>query len=312
MSRRNDFKKATFIIILIIFLSLSFSIAHQPRLASDSSSLENPIVVSNPEISQAFYGDLNGNPAYYKISSKEEFRLYVNLLVPDTPGSGEKLVSAEILDENQNILASLDGNNFDWEVFFEPFGGDSYLKGPEFNQTVPAGTYYIRVFNNENQGSYSLAIGDIETFPPDESLNAILLLPILKAGFFQVPVVEVFPQFLGIIIALGVFMVIYTLLIKSRKSDETLQVTLKVISSVNTLLGVGIIITAVMWIFSYSQNPRNILGGIATLLLLFIVILHWNLNSNFKSISPESLPLKKSTILMIFWWLFVFLRVVLI
>ena len=312
MSRRNDFKKATFIIILIIFLSLSFSIAHQPRLASDSSSLENPIVVSNPEISQAFYGDLNGNPAYYKISSKEEFRLYVNLLVPDTPGSGEKLVSAEILDENQNILASLDGNNFDWEVFFEPFGGDSYLQGPEFNQTVPAGTYYIKVFNNENQGSYSLAIGDIETFPPDESLNAILLLPILKAGFFQVPVVEVFPQFLGIIIALGVFMVIYTLLIKSRKSDETLQVTLKVISSVNTLLGVGIIITAVMWIFSYSQNPRNILGGIATLLLLFIVILHWNLNSNFKSISPESLPLKKSTILMIFWWLFVFLRVVLI
>lgn len=312
MNRRNDFKKATFIIILIIFLSLSFSIAHQPRLASDSSSLENPIVVSNPEISQAFYGDLNGNPAYYKISSKEEFRLYVNLLVPDTPGSGEKLVSAEILDENQNILASLDGNNFDWEVFFEPFGGDSYLQGPEFNQTVPAGTYYIKVFNNENQGSYSLAIGDIETFPPDESLNAILLLPILKAGFFQVPVVEVFPQFLGIIIALGVFMVIYTLLIKSRKSDETLQVTLKVISSVNTLLRVGIIITAVIWIFSYSQNPRNILGGIATLLLLFIVILHWNLNSNFKSISPESLPLKKSTILMIFWWLFVFLRVVLI
>lgn len=312
MNRRNDFKKATFIIILIIFLSLSFSIAHQPRLASDSSSLENPIVVSNPEISQAFYGDLNGNPAYYKISSKEEFRLYVNLLVPDTPGSGEKLVSAEILDENQNILTSLDGNNFDWEVFFEPFGGDSYLQGPEFNQTVPAGTYYIKVFNNENQGSYSLAIGDIETFPPDESLNAILLLPILKAGFFQVPVVEVFPQFLGIIIALGVFMVIYTLLIKSRKSDETLQVTLKVISSVNTLLRVGIIITAVIWIFSYSQNPRNILGGIATLLLLFIVILHWNLNSNFKSISPESLPLKKSTILMIFWWLFVFLRVVLI
>ncbi|GAB6055158.1 hypothetical protein HYG87_04660 [Methanobacterium alkalithermotolerans] len=312
MNQRNDFKKATFIIILIIFLSLSFSIAHQPRLASDSSSLENPIVVSNPEISQAFYGDLNGNPAYYKISSKEEFRLYVNLLVPDTPGSGEKLVSAEILDENQNILASLDGNNFDWEVFFEPFGGDSYLQGPEFNQTVPAGTYYIKVFNNENQGSYSLAIGDIETFPPDESLNAILLLPILKAGFFQVPVVEVFPQFLGIIIALGVFMVIYTLLIKSRKSDETLQVTLKVISSVNTLLRVGIIITAVIWIFSYSQNPRNILGGIATLLLLFIVILHWNLNSNFKSISPESLPLKKSTILMIFWWLFVFLRVVLI
>ena len=312
MNWSNNLKRATYIIILIIFLSLSFSIAHQPRLASDSSSLENPIMVSNPEISQAFYGDLNGNPAYYKISSNEEFRLYVNLLVPDTPGSGEKLVSAEILDENQNMLAILDGNDFDWEVFFEPFGGDSYLKGPEFNQTVPAGTYYIRVFNNENQGSYSLAVGDIETFPPDESLNAILLLPILKAGFFQVPVVEVFPQFLGIIIALGVFMVIYTLLIKYRKSEESLQVTRKVISSVNILLWVGIIITTFMWIFTYSRNPRNILVVIATILLIFIVALHWNLNSNFKNISPESLPLKKSTILMIFWWLFVFLRVVLI
>ncbi len=54
MNWSNNLKRATYIIILIIFLSLSFSIAHQPRLASDSSSLENPIMVSNPEISRHF------------------------------------------------------------------------------------------------------------------------------------------------------------------------------------------------------------------------------------------------------------------
>lgn len=307
------FKRTSLVIILLILLlSLSGGNAHQPRLAREDSSLENPILVDNPEISQAFYGELKGSPAYYKISSSEEFRLYVNLLVPDTPGSGEKLVSAEILDENFNVIVLLDGIDYDWKPFFEPFGGDNYLQGPEYNQTVEPGTYYIRVFNNENQGFYSLAVGDIETFPWDEALNALILLPILKAGFFQVPVVEVFPQFLGIILALGVYLAIYVLLFQAREFEENLKLAIKVFESLNPVMWIGILITTFFWIFSYLNNPLNILGGIATLLLVLIIILHWSLNSDLKGGFKKSLPLLKSTILLLLWWLFVFLRVVLI
>ena len=42
---------------------------------------------------------------------------------------------------------------------FEEFGGDYYLQGPTFDQNVSAGTYYIKVFNENNTGKYSLATG---------------------------------------------------------------------------------------------------------------------------------------------------------
>lgn len=74
-------------IVLIIFLSINSLNAHQPRLETGKFvSLENPIIVENPEISQAFYGELEGNPDYFQIKSDQPFQLYVNLLVPTTPG----------------------------------------------------------------------------------------------------------------------------------------------------------------------------------------------------------------------------------
>ena len=138
-------------------------------------------------------------------------------LVPDNPGSREQLMSVEILDSSGKTIALLDAKNSTWTPYFEEFGGDNYLKGPEFNQTAPAGTYYVKVFNDNNQGKYSLAIGDIETFPPDETIKTLILLPILKADIFQVPVAELFIQFLGLILAMGTFLVLYVLLIRSQK-----------------------------------------------------------------------------------------------
>ncbi|HSO25605.1 MAG TPA: hypothetical protein VLR54_03180 [Methanobacteriaceae archaeon] len=300
------------ILIIIIFLSISMVFAHQPRLVSDNSTISNPIVVKNPEISQAFYGQLNGNPAYYKIQSNSSFRLYANILVPDTPGSGEKLISMEILDSSGKTIALFDAKNSTWTPYFEEFGGDNYLKGPEFNQTEPAGTYYIKLFNDNNQGKYSLAIGDIETFPPGESLNAIVLLPILKADIFQVPVAELFIQFLGLILAMGTFLVLYVLLIRSRKSNALLEITKTVYSAINPIMLIGVAITAIMWFLTYFKNTFNILGVIETLLLVVILILHLNLNSKLKKLSSDKIPTKLSTILLLLWILFLFLRIVLI
>lgn len=300
------------ILIIVLFLSISMVFAHQPRLASDNTTITNPIVVKNPEISQAFYGQLNGNPAYYKIQSNKQFQLYANILVPDIAGASSQLMSVQITDSSGKSIGLLDAKNSTWTPYFEEFGGDYYLKGPEFNQTQPAGTYYIKVFNGNNQGRYSLAIGDIESFPPVETMSTLFLLPLIKADIFKVPVAELFIQFLGLIMAMGTFIVIYVLLIRSRKSIATLEIAKTVYRAINPIMLIGMAITAIMWILAYSKNTFNILGIIETIILILILLMHLNLNSKLNKLSSEKIPSKLSTALLLFWIVFLFLRMVLI
>ncbi len=300
------------ILIIVLFLSISIAFAHQPRLDSANSNITNPIVVKNPEISQAFYGQLNGNPAYFKIQSNKSFRLYANILVPDIPGASNHLMSLQITDSSGKTIGLLDAKNSTWTSYFEEFGGDYYLKGPEFNHTVPAGSYFIKIFNSNNQGRYSLAIGDIESFPPAETVSTLFLLPLIKADIFKVPVAELFVQFLGLILAMGTFIVLYVLLIRSRKSIATLEVAKSVYSTIHPIMLIGVAITAVMWILTYYKNTFNILGIIETTLLIIILLMHWGLNSKLNKLSSQKIPSKFSTLLLVFWIVFLFLRIVLI
>jgi len=274
--------------ILVILCLLGVVVAHQPRLAPSNAPIDNPIIIKNPEISQAFYGQLEGKPVYYMIESPKSFRLYVNILVPDNPGE-DKLVSAKIIDDKGKTIKELGPDN--WKPYFEEFGGDYYLKGPEFNETLPAGKYYIMVFNKENQGKYALAVGDIESFPADEALKSIILLPILKAEIFNIPIVELFLQFLGIILAMGTFISLNFI----EKNGKKLII----------ISWTGIILTTIMWAFHYIQNPLNILANIQNLILLIIIILTWKFN---KQIIEEH-PIWTSRALMIFWLIFLLLRV---
>ncbi len=300
------------ILIIILFLSIPMAFAHQPRLESANTTIDNPIVVKNPEISQAFYGQLNGNPSYYKIQNNASFRLCVNILVPDIPGASSQLISVQITDSSGKTIGLLDAKNSTWTPYFEEFGGDYYLKGPEFNQTQPGGTYYIKVFNDNNQGRYSLAIGDIESFPPAETISTLFLLPLIKAELFKVPVAELFIQFLGLILAMGTFIVLYVLLIMSRKSIATLEISKAVYNTINPIMLIGVGITAIMWIITYFKNTFNILGIIETIILILILLMHLNLNSKLKKVSSEKIPSKLSTLLLVFWIVFLFLRIVLI
>lgn len=159
-----------------------------------------------------FYSTLHGSPDYYKISSDVPFKFYLNLLVPQSPGVAGDFISAQLLDANGNVMLTLNGTNTTWTPYFEEFGGDYYLKGPEVTQQLPAGTYYVKVFNAENQGKYNIAIGDIESFPVDESLKALVTIPLLKEQFFGKPVTLLFLEFFGLILALGSVMVLYIML----------------------------------------------------------------------------------------------------
>jgi len=171
--------------VILILLAAGTAFAHQPRLVDDRPS----IGVRDPEISQAFYARLAGNPQTYYIRSDTPLRLYVNILVPDLPGidTDYEAVIYRKADPQDEILARLDGKSYDWRPFYEPFGGDHYKLGPEYDEKAPAGTYMVVVSSPDNQGKYVLAVGKIEKFPPREMARTIVALPKLKKYFEKSP-----------------------------------------------------------------------------------------------------------------------------
>jgi len=295
------------ILLFVLFLSICAVSAHQPRLeVGVNSSMSNPIVVKNPEISQAWYGNLKGQPDYYMISSDKPFELFANILVPQSPGISSDFVSAQITDSSGKTLALLGGNQSSWTPMFEEFGGDYYLQGPTFDQNVSAGTYYIKVFNQNNTGKYSLATGAIEAFPPDESLKSLISIPMLKEQIFGKPITTLFFEFLGIILALGTLMVLFAMLIMSRKSEEITQLTIKAAGALKPMLWFGIVITAIVWIYVMSKDLLNIVGLVNSLVLVIAIILSWYVSSKISKMKFGKIPIISATILVLVWWLFVY------
>jgi len=171
-------------------LVLGVAYGHQPRLVGFVDSIE----VKNPQISQAFYAELTGRPQTYTIRSEASLRLYVNILVPDIPGieTDYEAVVSRSTETGEEIVARLDGAAFDWKPFFEPFGGDRYLLGPEYDQDVPAGTYTVVVSSPDNHGKYALAVGKVEKFPLKEMARTIVTIPKLKRYFGKSPLTAFF------------------------------------------------------------------------------------------------------------------------
>ena len=147
--------------------------AHQPKLINYSPTIESPHKVFFPEISKAYYSKLTGQPHYYVINSEDDFLFYTSILSPKINEEPSRF-SLEVLDGDQNIVYKVDGSNFEWTAWYEPYARDWYWKGPEIGVesgkefqtsfTIDAGTYYIKVFNESNTGHYSLAVGEAEFF----------------------------------------------------------------------------------------------------------------------------------------------------
>lgn len=181
-------KKTILIFILGFVLFSSLVYAHQPKIIS-SLDAEKSILVQQPEISKAYYSELTGNPHYYTINSSTHFSLYVGIL---TPGKNiTNTISFEIRNET-SLIYSGDGTNYSWWIFYEDYGKEYYMAGPEYGNNftsthnVSAGVYTIKVFNYNNQGRYSLAIGDVESFNFIEIIKAIINSYRLRwMGFFK-------------------------------------------------------------------------------------------------------------------------------
>ncbi len=211
------------LIVLSFFIFPTFVFAHQPRFVS-----ENTIEVLAPEVSKAYYAELSGVPHTYYINSDKEFNLYLNLLVPKS-SNPEGRFSASLYDmATDEELYFLDGDNFEWTEFFEPFGHDTYLEGPEYKTVMPAGSYRVAVFNQFNQGKYALAIGELENFDFAEIMNVYKLLPQLKKNFFnEIPASFLLSPFGAIevaVIIIGMILLMSLLRLVLRKIFKNIPV----------------------------------------------------------------------------------------
>ena len=190
--------KKLLLILVLVFFNFKVVYAHQPKLIKYSPSSNEPHDVINPEISKAYYGKLNGEPHYYKIESDTEFSFYVGITIPKIDDN-IKWISLEVFDQNNNLIFYEDGKEYDWKAWYEPYARDWYWIGPqigthndkEFKGSLKfeAGTYVIKVFNDDNAGSYSLAVGDIEFFGANLLEKISIWAPIL---FYIGPYMDIF------------------------------------------------------------------------------------------------------------------------
>jgi hypothetical protein len=189
---------------LIIFFLILFSFgvaltasAHEPRYIQD----DQLVLIKNPGVSQAFYSELKGAPAYYLIDLKQAQDLHFQILVPDLPGiQMDKTVKVDYtltLGQPAANFLSLDPGSTVWTKFYEEYAGDNYWQGPDETKSADAGYYIIKISSPDNTGKYVLVVGDKEEFPPLEIVKALITIPQLKTNFFNKPIWRSFEGKIG-------------------------------------------------------------------------------------------------------------------
>jgi len=225
-------RKTLFIAICVLFLSAkAVALAHQPRLVESDFTL-----IEKPEVSQAFYGELKGEPDFFQIQAEKPIKLYVGILVPNVENI-DKDVSVEVSKDDE-FYYLLDGLNFEWQAFYEEFAGDDYFKGSELSAEeegglpqgveAEAGVYTLKVFSPDNQGKYVLVVGEKEEFPLNETIKTIVVLPQLKLFFNKSPLTAYFNliglfMLIFLLFVLGISVLIFFLVKRIRKQGMFLK-----------------------------------------------------------------------------------------
>lgn len=208
-------KKVLLFLIVLFLFSFGTASAHLPRLIYLQKA--GDVAISNPELSQAFYDELKDAPKDYFIESDKDFSLYINLLVPSIENAQGKYSAKVYLVNGDKTaeIAFLDGDNLKWTEYYEDFGRDYYMQGPELTKPVGPGKYKIEVYSTEqnlqgvNKGKYVLVVGEQEKFDIMSTLNVYWQIPTLKLTFFKSDILQFFltPFAIGAFVVLGAFII---------------------------------------------------------------------------------------------------------
>jgi hypothetical protein len=185
---------------LLIFATLLLTLTTHVGTASAHTPVyvgtQSAITIPDAGTSRAYYGELAGTPAVYTISSDAEFSLYLNILSPYLPGARTDF-TVQIRNSAGELFATVNDPSVPWATWYEDFGGDTYLKGPEFKQTVPAGTYTLTISNGNNAGKYVLAPGEAEVFTLAGTPETIHQVYLEKTLLFNKPWYSIFEGIIG-------------------------------------------------------------------------------------------------------------------
>jgi len=187
-----NFFLRSIVLAALLFVLAAPAGAHLPRMEGANAEIK----IERPEISQAFYGWLEGKPAIYSINAKAPFLLYVGLLSPRVEFLRTDF--SAVIRKDGGLFSRVSAEDSLWPVVYEPFANDYYAKGPEWEQKVPAGKYEIEISNSGNSGSYSLAIGKTEDLSLGGFLRTLAVLPHVKEKFFGVPWWQAYNNLIGV------------------------------------------------------------------------------------------------------------------
>jgi hypothetical protein len=272
MNRNTNNLKIVMVIFFLILVSWPLDVlAHQPILVEMEK-----VVITEPEVSKAYYGNLSGKPHIYTISANSPIDLYVNILVPFIEGP-EKIVTVKILKGGQPI-GILSPKKEDWKEFFEPFGQSIYWKGPEFKVRADAGKYKIHVQSTEKNIRYVLATGEVEAFDGPDCLRTILLIPKLKRNFFEEsPLSFIFsPLGWGYVLLLQLLVLLVGFVLSKLLNISRIKFQKKYFRrSAKYIMNCGVFfwVTFLLFAIQTSWHPLLIImSGIA----LFMAIISWS------------------------------------
>ncbi len=163
---RKFFSPWRLVAICFVCLFPVSSYAHAPVMVATPA--QNDIIpLEEPDLSKAFYGDMQNYPQMYEFRTTDTIHLHVEVLVPDIH-SAQNNVSGIILrvrsDGGVKEVARLRAPEASWKSFFEPWGGDSYRRGQSYDGDIEPGLYRIEVSTPDDIGKYVLVVGQKESF----------------------------------------------------------------------------------------------------------------------------------------------------
>jgi hypothetical protein len=180
-----------FISILAVLATPFSASAHLPIYIHNTSK----IIIPDADTSRAYYGELGGEPAEYSVTLSTTTKFYISILAPDIAGAFTDYEVVMRDASGRTALALLPGDS--WQRWYEEFGGDMYLKGPEERKELPAGTYIISVDNKSHSGKYVLAPGEEEIFTVGGTPETIRQIYLMKTKFFGKPPYAIFEGIIG-------------------------------------------------------------------------------------------------------------------
>lgn len=152
------------VLLSVYFVFAPLASAHVPVLV-EQESLRDILIIEDPDLSQAFYGEMDNFPHTFEIRSGKPFMLFTQILVPDIDSAKDNISGIIIkLPESRGRVEEITRLSLSspWPSEYEPFGGDSYRMGPSFERELGPGTYRIEVNTPDNVEKYVLVVGKRE------------------------------------------------------------------------------------------------------------------------------------------------------